>query len=183
MGFPNFVAIASASRQMQSLLLGALALLTKAVPDYLRQHFVDKVDCGIYFFVLAALYGRYQFGQCGPGISPEHLTSQWRVETSCRSRHFAIYPTLMYKLFSSFSYLLVRLMLCGGVLGTEIKCFENFKSYFDTSYHFLVGSDMLATCAYHAGQNDCRYRSEIKSKTIGPVSDYRRYRFILNRKQ
>ena len=30
---------------------------------------------------------------------------------------------------------------------TEVGCFEIFKRCFDTSYHLLVGSDMLPTCA------------------------------------
>ena len=81
MGFPNLVAIVFASRLMQSLLLGSLALLLKVVPVYLRQHFAEKSECGIYFFVLAAPDERYQFVQCGPGVSSKHLTNQWRVET------------------------------------------------------------------------------------------------------
>ena len=79
MGFPNLVAIACASRPVQSLVVGTLALLMKVVPVYLRKHLVDKSDCGVYFFVLALLYERFQFVQCGPGILPKHLTSQWRV--------------------------------------------------------------------------------------------------------
>ena len=119
MGFPISVAIAFAFRPVQSLLLGTLVLLIKVVLVNLRQHFVDKADCDVCFFVLVALYERCQFVQCGPGISPKHLTDQWRVETPCRSRHFAIHPRLTYHFFCSFSYLVVRLLLCGGVPATS----------------------------------------------------------------
>ena len=81
MGFPNLVAIAFASRLMQSLLHGTLVLLIKTVPVYLRQHLVDNSDCDICLFVLAWLYERKQIVQRGPGILPKHLTNQWRVET------------------------------------------------------------------------------------------------------
>ena len=47
MGFPISVAIAFAFRPVQSLLLGTLVLLIKVVPVNLRQHFVDKADCGV----------------------------------------------------------------------------------------------------------------------------------------
>ena len=49
----------------------------------------------------------------------KYLTDQWRVETPCRSRHFAIHPRLTYHFFCSFSYLVVRLLLCGGVPATS----------------------------------------------------------------
>ena len=81
MGFPSLVAIVLASRLMQSLLLASLALLLKVVPVYLRQHFAEKADCGNYSFVLAALDERYQFVQCGPGVSQNNLTNQWQVDT------------------------------------------------------------------------------------------------------
>ena len=92
MGFPNLVAIAFASRLLRSLLLGTLVFVIKVVPVYLRQHVANKVDCGVYLFVLAALCGRCQFVQYGPSISPKHPTNHGPVGTPCRSRLFAICP-------------------------------------------------------------------------------------------
>ena len=92
MGFPNLVAIAFASRLMRSLLLGTLVFVTKMVSVYLRQHFVNKADCGIYYFVLAALCARCQIVKYGPSVSPKHPTNYGQAGTPNRFHHFAIYP-------------------------------------------------------------------------------------------
>ena len=104
---------------MQSLLLGALVLLIKEVPVYLRQHFGDKVDCGIYFFVPAPLYERYHFSA---------MWSKYLTQASDQILGKLRLPAGLIILASipdrrKFSSALlvpeVRLLLCGSVPATS----------------------------------------------------------------
>ena len=119
MGFPNLVAIAFACRLMRSLLLDTQALLITVVSVNPRQHLVDKAGCDAYFFVLASLYERYQFVQCGPSISPKHPTNQWQSVTPCRFCRSVIDPRSMFSVSSSSNNHAVRHLLCGGVPATS----------------------------------------------------------------
>ena len=92
---PYLVAIAFASRPMQSLLRGALVLLTKVGPVNLRPYLVEKSDCDVCLFV-HALYERYQSARCDRGILPKHLTSRCLVGTSYWSHNFAVCPRSTY---------------------------------------------------------------------------------------
>ena len=133
MGFPAVFA----SRLMQSLLRGTVALLLKMLPVYLRQHFVDKADCGIYFFVLAALLKRHQVVGCGPSISPKH------PEDKCLLYFFVFGGAFFFALWWCSCHKLIRsvcLTPCNNHRRTEVESFEIFKSCFETSYHSLVGS-------------------------------------------
>ena len=81
---------------MQSLLLGALVLLMKVVPVYLRPYLPPcSCDAEREMSICA---------MCVLVILPKHLTSKCPVGTSCRSHHFAIYLRSTSLLFRSFQY-------------------------------------------------------------------------------